>query len=199
MPDAVLYIENRSLIVICFIAYCLLDIIGYIFYKAVRIMMNIYTPDILDAEQEKHLLGKTGVFVYKPVSPEELRAILNESDMALHVESLEGRECEATKHSFSTKIMDCLSSGCSVFAVCREDQAGFCYIRENGIGFTASNKEEIADVMRRIVANPELIIEQARMACDFGRMHHQRAFVQRKLLEDMEEVVREYRISTFDI
>jgi chlorite dismutase len=60
---------------------------------------------------------------------EEIKVILNEADIVLHVESFEKEQMEAVKYSFSTKIIDCLQSGSVVVGIGPSGIASIEYLR----------------------------------------------------------------------
>ena len=87
--------------------------------------------------------------------------------------------------------MDCLSSGASVLAVCNPCQAGYSYLKQHDIAFTASDKNELKQVLERIQKEPELICEYSRKAYMYGCENHNKKATQTMILKDFEDVINE--------
>ena len=81
------------------------------------------------------------------------------SDVALHVEAFDVTNRHIVRMSFSTKIIDCMDSGCAVMAICDEKQAGGAYLRRNGCAICINDLSEVAHVLRNILDNPLLLID----------------------------------------
>lgn len=158
----------------------------------IRFSLDIYTPDRLTEEQNSLLNDGVSAFVHPKVKAEILPQIYAKSDVVLHIESLED-ESKTTRFSFSTKIIDCLASGCAVMAICEKHQAGLVYLRDNNIAFTASDTNEIKDLLRSITDNNSLILEYADKAIKYGRQYHQKSVVQETMRADFEKVLEGYR------
>lgn len=170
---------------LCLIA----DAIKSVNADGVKIVLNVYTGDKVSKKQRRKLDDGINSHLHGYVSAEELKKIYSESDIALHVESFGLRQRLITKYSFSTKIMDCLSCGCAAMAVCHNSQAGFRYLKENDVAFTADGKKEIDSMLKGIADNPQSVIDYAQKAYELGKEHHSRDKVQRDILNDFVSVV----------
>ena len=53
------------------------------------------------------------------------------SNDSLHAEAFDRTSRHVVRMSFSTKIVDCMDSGCAVMAICDDKQAGGSYLRRN--------------------------------------------------------------------
>lgn len=157
----------------------------------IRLQLDIYTPDVLTTEQEVALNAPGWSTVHSVVKPEELLEIYKSSDIVIHAESLNKQDASATRFSFSTKIIDCLASGCAVMAICEEHQSGFVYLRENDIAITASSEEELVSVLKNLINNTGQVSCYAEKAVDFGKEHHQRREIQSKFINDFTKVISE--------
>lgn len=148
-----------------------------------KIKLDIYTSDELTDEQKEYLNTKYSICVHRAVTPNELIYIYNHADIALHVESLDKRNMLATKYSFSTKIIDLLSSGCAVMAICWEQQTGYHYLKSNDAAFCIPNYDGIQPLLQQIVDFPILIKEYARKAQVCAKTNHQRDIIQKQLTD----------------
>ncbi len=157
--------------------------------NGIRAVLDIYTADKISKKQNKLLNDGVSSTLHKPVSADELKKIYSASDIVLHVESFDLKNRLLTRHSFSTKVMDCLSSGASTLAIAWKKHAALEYLRENDIALTATSQSEIQSILNKVVSNPEILIEYSNKAYEFGRVNHSKAYVQKTLRDDMERVI----------
>lgn len=169
----------------------LADAIRRVNSDGVRVVLDVYTADEVTEKQRKLLHDEINTTVHSAVSADELKRIYSASDVILHVESLGGKNADAVRYSFSTKVMDCLSSGAATMAICREDQAAFAYVKENGIAITASTQEEIFERLGEICERPEIILEYTHRAYEFGKNNHNRKMIQEKIKKDLLRTIEE--------
>ncbi len=155
----------------------------------IKAVLEIYTADTVDKKMKRALDDGEGSFIKGCVGAEELREIYNSSDIVLHVEGLDLANRLLTRYSFSTKVMDCLSSGAATMAVCWEKHAAYVYLKENDVALTASSYEEVLTTLSRVVKEPDLVLKYARRAYEFGVKNHDRKYIQHSLLADFERVI----------
>ena len=154
-----------------------------------RFHLDIFTPDSLDSAMESVLNNSAVSQVHSAISASALRDLYKASDLVLHVEGLDEKNALATRFSFSTKIVDCLASGCALLAICDANQAGLKYLRNNNLAFTAGNQAEIKGVLMHVCHEPVTILETAGRALQYGSEHHQRQLVQKDIQNDFREVI----------
>ena len=134
--------------------------------------LDIYTGNVLTKKQQK-LLNRDGVVcVHKPVPYDTLKEIYKKQDIALHVESLDIKNRLLTRLSFSTKIVDCLASGCATLAIAWEEHAGLIYLREKNVAFCIDNVQDIYKTLKDIAQHPEVILDYQKYALQCCRKHH---------------------------
>lgn len=156
-----------------------------------NMILEIYTKDNITKKQKQLLDDKKNSFIKGPVSQEVLTGIYSESDIALHVESQNRKQRLMTRLSFSTKIIDCLFSGCAVLAYCWKEQSGWSYLKREDAAICVDSKAELIEKLKLINENPALISEYAQKAYDCCARNHRRKKVQEMLLDDF------YRVSTY--
>lgn len=166
------------------------EVVKEINRSGAKIVLEIYTKDKITKKQDKILNDRTNTFIKGPVPQEELRRIYKESDVALHVESLQLRQRLLTRLSFSTKIIDALFSGCAVLAYCWSEQSGWRYLKREDAAICVDSKDELERALHRIAEDKEYISEYARKAFECCKRNHQKKAVQEKLLNDFKEVSR---------
>lgn len=157
----------------------------------VRVILEIYTRDVPTRKQKELLDDRRSSFIMGGVSQEELKIRYNEADIALHVESCDLKNRLDTRLSFSTKIVDCIASGCAVLAYCWEKHAGLTYLKREDAAICVSSKMELRNALEEIVNHKEIIASYAKKAYECGIRNHRRDDVQRMLLADFESIIIE--------
>ena len=155
----------------------------------VQFQLDIYTNNDLSKTQTKKLNIEDASYVHKAVPYDQLTQLYKESDIAIHCESFDIKYEYDTRLSFSTKIIDCLHSGCAVLAIAWEKHSGLIYLRREDAAFCVDNMAEIESVLRKIKNSPELIDDYAEKAWQCGRRNHNTEDIRRGLSEDFQRVV----------
>lgn len=157
----------------------------------VKMTLEIYTKDKITRKQAKYLDDGRNIFIRGPVGQDDLKRIYSKSDILLHVESFDLKNRLLTRVSFSTKIIDCLASGCAVMAMCWEKHAGFKYLKKEDAAFMISDKKDIYSILKRITENPKLVTEYANKAVECGIKNHKKEFIQEMLYKDFESILKD--------
>jgi len=157
-----------------------------------KMILEIYTKDKLSKKQKRLLDDRKNSFVKGPVSADDLVDIYKNSDIALHVESLDIKNRLLTKFSFSTKIIDCLASGCAVMAICWDQHTGYLYLKEKDAALCINNYHEISKTLQRICDNPDLINEYSMKAVKCGLLNHKKDVVQQNIYNDFTEIINSF-------
>lgn len=151
--------------------------------------LDIYTTNEISPKVLNILNDNKNSFVHKAVSLEELKDIYSNSDIALHVEGFDIKNKMTVRLSFSTKIVDCLDSGCAVMAICDDKQAGFSYLKKNNAALCIDDKKNIYDCLLSIINNPQILIDYQKKAFDLGTLNHSKDIVIQNLKNDFEKVI----------
>ncbi len=154
--------------------------------EGIKIVLDIYTGNTLTEKQKLLLHDGTNSTVHKSVSFNELKQRYAESDIALHVESFELKYKLLSRISFSTKIIDCISSGCATMAICWNKHSGYMYLKKHDIAICVDSIDKIPDAINSLISKPEQIIDYAAKARDFGLKHHQRENIKKEFMADLE-------------
>ena len=152
----------------------------------VRIILEIYTRDIPNRHQNHILNDGRSTYIKGGVSQEELKKIYKDSDIAIHVEARYIKNRLATRLSFSTKIIDCIESGCAILAYCWDHHSGWTYLYREKAAICVSTHSELRERIKDVVEQPKLIEEYSRAAYECGITNHRREIVQRMLKDDFE-------------
>lgn len=154
-----------------------------------KLVLNIYTNNELDDKIAEILNDGINSRVHKAVSMTELMEVYRNSDIALHAEAFDLKNRRKVRMSFSTKIVDCLDSGCAVMAICDKKQAGGAYLRRNDAAICVHDLSELESTLRNIVNNPQIIVDYQHRAFELGRKNHLRDKISKDLRADFEKII----------
>lgn len=168
----------------------LADAIGRIDGTGNNFRLDIYTNNRLTAEMSAALNRDGFSEVHSVVSSEKLKKIYLASDIALHCESFDLMNRLKVRLSFSTKIVDCLDSGCAVMAICDSEQAGYVYLKCNDAAICISNPTDIEPTLRHLLEIPNEIIEYQHKAFRLGRKNHLSSQINQTILNDFNNLSR---------
>ena len=152
--------------------------------------LDIFTDnDLYDNSAKKLLDDRNCSFLHSAVPYSELKQAYAKSDIALHAESFDAISKKTVHMSFSTKIVDCLESGCAVLAIADAEQAGFSYLKKEDAAICISNPSEILPVLRNISDHPEILDEMRRKAKACLAKNHSKSRINELLHTEFEEVI----------
>ena len=165
------------------------DAIRVINKNGQRMRLDIYTSNPLTEKMSKKINDGVNSTVHDIVSMEDLMNIYHRSDIAIHAEGFDLKNRLIVRYSFSTKIVDCLDSGCAILAVCDQKQAGYAYLKRNDAALCISRIEDVEDELRRIADNPGILVEYQKKAFELGRKNHLKTNVQKMIKNDFEKSI----------
>lgn len=155
----------------------------------VKIVLDIYTGNRLRKNIRKILDDGINCNLHSSISQEELKIQYQKSDVALHVESFDLKNRLAVRMSFSTKIVDCLESGCAIIAICDSKQGGFRYLEKEDAAICISKQRQIGNKLRLISDTPEILDEYKKKAFLCGKENHSPDILREGLYKDFFETV----------
>lgn len=156
----------------------------------VKMVLDIYTNNELPLKDYNLLNDGTTSRMHKAVSMPELKEIYHQSDVALHCEGFDLASQYQVRLSFSTKIIDCMDSGCAVMAICDAKQAGGAYLKRNGCAICINDINELDTTLRNIIDEPQLLIDIQHKAFDVGRKNHLQEDITTDLKRDFETLMQ---------
>lgn len=171
----------------------IVDVIKEINQEYIKIILEIYTRDFPTKTQKDRLDDRKNSYIMGGVSQEELKMIYSQSDIALHVESNDLKNRLATRWSFSTKIIDCIFSGCAVLAFCWKQHSGWTYLKREKAALCISDGHELKVALTNLCDNPQLIEKYARKAYECGTKNHLRKAIQEMMMDDFNSVIHNYK------
>ncbi len=152
-----------------------------------KLELEIYTPTEVSKKTKSQLdiVGVSSLHFVKKYS--EIKDILSKADVALHVESFDPKQIQIVKHSFSSKIMDCLQSGSVVMAIGPSQTASIKYIMNVPGSVTVTDISELEKNIEKLIA--EDLYEKAKLTRAFAVQNHSADEVYDKLFNDFNGII----------
>ena len=114
--------------------------------------MNI---DVYSSESRseiiKHLNFENGISFRGSLDAKQVIEKINDSDVLIHVESLDSVNREKVKYSISTKIADMLSSGKYLLIYGPKEVASIEYFSENNAALVSTSKEQLRKNIKLLI------------------------------------------------
>lgn len=170
--------RHKSLIAIA-------DVLRKINEHNVRAELHIYTGTKLEGKNLSLLNDRRSSFIHGLVSPDLLKELYQESDVAIHCESFDLKYRLMTRLSFSTKVIDCFQSGCAILAIAWKDHTALKYLIKEDAAFCVTSLKEIESMIFNIVNNPTLISKYALKAYECECRNHRIEDVQKTLYDSL--------------
>jgi len=158
----------------------------------IKAQLHIYSGSNLKLNQRKKLHDGRNSFLHNAISYGELMEHYRDADIAVHVESFDLKNRLLTRLSFSTKIIDCMNSGCAILAIGPNTQAGISYLKENDAAICINNIKEIDSVINKLMNNVELIKEFSEKARLLGKKNHMKANIEKQIKHDFYDVYNQH-------
>lgn len=129
-----------------------------------------------------------GIKYHGLVSYDEVKRLLRDSDLLLYVESFDDFYKEDTKFGFSTKIADSLSSGNTFLVYAPEHFICYQYIKNNQAAFTVSNKQELKEVLYKLITDSKLREKYKFNALNLAKKNHSVEINNKKFQEILKNI-----------
>lgn len=154
--------------------------------------LHIYSNTKLKSRTAKLLNDGYNSFLHSAIPFSELEKEYQNSDIAIHVESFDLRNRLLTRLSFSTKIIDCMNSGCAVLAIGPQTQAGIKYLKDNNAALCINEMECIDDEIANLLSNTEKIIFYSKQAKILGKRNHKKEKIDSMVRTDFSSVIETF-------
>ena len=131
----------------------LVEVADIIKSMGINSKINVYGKGF--SEVEDRLKNCDGILFHGFVPYEQIREVINGSDIVLHVESQEPTFSESLRYGFSTKIADCLSSGKPFLLYAPREIACSQYLIANDCAWFANTRETLKEAILSIIDDGE--------------------------------------------
>lgn len=159
--------------------------------KAHPCRLDIYTNSEIPKKWQSELNDGTNSTIHAAIPMKDLERRYAESDIALHVESFQKKDALLTRLSFSTKIVDCLASGCAVLAVCPHENAGWQYLKAENAALCVDSPEDVEPAVQKLVTDAAYRQKLARAARGCLELHHRPEDIQKQFFTQICKIVQD--------
>lgn len=150
-----------------------------------NIELSIYSATSVSKEVLDQLSIDGSSKLYGPRPYSEIKDLMSESDIVLHVESFDAEQIKDVRLSFSTKIIDCMQSGSTIMAIGPKGIASIEYLRSIKGVIVIDDLKEIEKNVKSIIERPERLLEKAKDIQKFARINHSSSRVRSQLSKDL--------------
>lgn len=151
-----------------------------------KLLIDVYGK-APDNEILQELEAAKGIRYKGFVSYDQAVAIINDSDINVHVEGFDQFYIEDSKYAFSTKIADLLAAGKAILIYAPANLTSTKYIAENQCGCVATSPDELESKLFNLINDKELRYRYAERAKKIAYKNHDieknRKLFQRLLIE----------------
>ena len=119
-----------------------------------KILIDLYSTE-KRPEITKYLTKENGIDFHGGISAKEVKAVIEETDVLLHVEALDKIRRRKVRYSVSTKIADSLASGKCLLAYGPEEVASMQHLIRNECAIVATSKEELKMALKTALEDSE--------------------------------------------
>ena len=121
---------------------------------------------------------------------EEIKQIMKDADVVLHVESFDEEQMKLVRLSFSTKITDCMQSGAMMLAIGPDSVASIDYVSHVPGCVVVNDLEKLDETVQSLVANRTLIIDNAAKTNKFAMEHVELSQLRNKIHMEFENLIK---------
>lgn len=155
-----------------------------------KAILEIFTPAIISDDIRAKLEIDGSSIIKGKRSYSEIKKIMNDADYNLHVESFDDEQINLVRYSFSTKIIDCLQSGSSIFAIGPEKISSIKYIKKIPGSIVCEDLNKIESIIFELINN-NCIIKNSKLIRKFAIENHLIKNIQSNLKNDFFHLIED--------
>ncbi len=156
-----------------------------------KAQLQIYSTTAID-EEVRHQLDIEGTSKLCGARPyDEIKRIMSQADMVLHVESFDEEQKQKVRLSFSTKIIDCMQSGAAMMVIGPKGIASIEYPRQIPGVIVVDDLSILSRQLHSLVHQPYMLVHNAEQLNMYAQKHHDRLRVQLSLLKELRSIMGE--------
>lgn len=154
-----------------------------------RAVLEIYTGTTITEQLRQKLERGSSSRIMGSRPYEEIKRIMHEADVVLHVESFEKKQQDTVRYSFSTKIIDCLQSGNQILGIGPEKIASIAYLRKIPGVTVVDHPGKMEASITSLVEHPQDIQKNVEANRRFARQNHDLGTVQHTLRKSLADLL----------
>lgn len=146
--------------------------------------LEIYTGATITEELKHKLDRNTASHIMGSRPYKEIKKIMHDADVVLHIESFEKDNIETVKYSFSTKIIDCLQSGNQVLGIGPKGIASIEYLKKVDGAIVVDDQNNIFDAIQKMVLHIDELNNNRKQTREYAKKYHDINVVQQSIRKD---------------
>ena len=166
----------------------------YINSSVPKATLEIYTGATITPELDKKLNREGSSQIMGARSYNEIKQIMHDADVVLHVESFDSNTIDIVKYSFSTKIIDCLQSGSQIVGIGPKGIASIDYLQQIDGVIVIDKKDSISSEVIKLINSADMISDRVKEIRRYAIEHHDIHAVQKKIKGRIRKMLRNYLV-----
>lgn len=135
-------------------------------------LLHIYTMTPVSRRMSRAFEGTRSIRVHSALPPDQLRRILDRSDVLVLAEPTDIRGRLSVRHSFSTKVVEYMQTGRPILLRAAVGQASGEYLSLNRAAMVSTTNDNLEQQVRELMTNIHLRSDLARAGWELGRQNH---------------------------
>lgn len=120
----------------------------------------------------KYLTRENGIDFHGGISADEVKRVIEKTDILMHIESLDENNRKKVRYSVSTKIADSLASGKCLFAYGPEEVASMQHLIRNECAIAATSPSELETALKSAFEDGEMRKLVSQKAVETAEKYH---------------------------
>lgn len=168
---------------------CLARAISKINQTLIKYQLEIYTNTYITPELFNSLEIPGASHIYGARNYDEIKQIMQSSDIVLHVESFNPKNIRSVRLSFSTKISDCLQSGSMLMVIGPRNIASVEEAISIDGSLVISDLYLIYDNLQQLLCNPNSVTRNAKLTNSYAQKYFHIGTIRNQLRVDLEKLI----------
>lgn len=157
----------------------------------IRIELVVYSNSVISEKSKSRFAKNRGVKLLPPVPYSQVPDLIKQSDVQVFVEDMEGRHKSTASLSFSTKIVDYLSSGKCILALGPKDIAPIEYFMNEDAALVANSRAEVTECLKKL-CDPVVLNTYSAKAVACAKRNHDREMMDDRIYGTLNSVAKTY-------
>ena len=155
-----------------------------------KAILIIYSSDHPNSKMRR-LLNIKGAMMFKGrLTFSEVQSVISDSDILVHVESMDKVNRRLTRLSISTKIPQYLTSGKAILAVGPEEVSSIRYLKDNNSAMVITDLQMLKKELDILISDSELRLQLAKNALKLSQDQHDSDKNARLFLSHVRNIIR---------